>query len=926
VTSGEEYVPSVSMEEREIQVLASALETAADAATIREEDAADEVVTEDDQSESPAHSLSTFSAGSARSSENGSGTGASNGVGVQRLLDSSNPDEGSEEANARKAEAERAHIYENALETFENQNPSVTNESQNGKTTGMLKILLGYLQVIMLLQNSLPSVPWPNQMQAAQGYGSFVMLDISQFLPMGCFFGDDFFSSVYARLILAALSPPIFGVLVYIPTRWLAEKKKKDYLEAEMLNRVATARIAKDVYEAAVDKSVHGPLMVMFLMYPIVSIRILSVFNCRYIEDAWFLVDDVTAECYNGTWGIFSTIGVFMTLLYPIGVPLIMYILLNRNQHKLHKPKIFNRLGFLYQNYRHETYYGDVLDAVRKLMVTSVVMFFRPGTNMQVGGTMLISFCFLLWNVKVQPYKDPAINQLQTFNLAGVSLVLFLGLMLKGYKCEPDEVIPGDWEITIIQGILIAVNLFIVANMAYRSMIPMYRTAYNEYQAESQIKEQTKKRLNALENASLVLAANTYDDIQEAPKVKQKVEEEKIPEITSGVDVVAVFAEMDIARVMDSILDTDEVRGIAQQGRIRGEFYTDTERAALLSSVQTCLVWFLDRFEHERETLLRTKSLTPLDAEWPPKTINGLRKSKEVVNLAFESAGLASLGESVEKLSLEIMGDCVQKKFPDYCPQVVQMKNHLRKAAKAIALAVTGNGLSKFRNQIENIHDEAKDSIHEAMEPVFFAAAREIFDRVSADGETLCTGEELRNVITGLVFKFGEFLSTPPCEVEIVSAAAQHAEETPMPFVEFLGFFNHHYRGKENTQMATFGCTAVDRDNLGTRSSQWSSHDAMTTSEPRSTREALSTNSKSGSSGGKSKILAARQKLAAAMHKKDKPESDNGSETDTQTKHSEEPTKEAKQAPKKSKAAQMLAERRKQRAQEASNKGDGPQQ
>merc|ERR1711939_796619 len=169
------------------------------------------------------------------------------------------------------------------------------------------------------------------------------------------------------------------------------------------------------------------------MLYPLISINTMSLYNCRYIEDGWYLQADVSIHCYSGTWLWFGTLGVFMVLLYPIGVPLYLYVVLSRNQHKLHRSKMYGTFGFVFEQYRKETYYGDVLDTLRKLTLTSIVMFIKPGTSAQVGSAMVLSFIFLLYNVKVRPFYDPCQNQMQTLSLGGICLTLFIGLLLKGF-------------------------------------------------------------------------------------------------------------------------------------------------------------------------------------------------------------------------------------------------------------------------------------------------------------------------------------------------------------------------------------------------------------------------------------------------------------------------------------------------------------
>jgi hypothetical protein len=476
--------------------------------------------------------------------------------------------------------------------------------------------------------------------------------------------------------------------------------------------------------------------------------------------------------------------------------------------------------------------------------------------------------------------------------------------MLKGINCKPEMAMSNGWDKEAFGWGMIGMNLIIVAWMLWKTIvIGLLKKAVDHLDERSKQFEDAERRRKALQNASLVLAANTPEEIvKEVQKVK-KVVVEKVPTITAGVDIAAVLRQVDIGGMVSQLLDDEELKSIARKGGIRGDCFESQDKDAVVTAVETTMMWFLDRVETQRETILNGIAHQHPDAEWPPKTIEGLRKSKESVDMAYASAGEADLASQIENMCIDDMSNIVQKKFPEYCPEVMQMKNHLRKTARALALAVTQRGIPKFKNEIERILEQAMARIKKAMEPVFLSTAKDTFDRISADGVTVCTAEELNNMITALEYKFNEYLVKPVGRQVLIDAAVASIDHRPMEMEQFLAWFNYHFRNigdepqlptpPKPATMATFGQQ---------NSSEGSSHSAETADERTFT---ATTHTGSRSSVGKEKLLAARKKLSSAMKaKKSVGESDDASPTKTTAA--------------KSNAARLLMEKRQKRAAEKS--------
>ena len=131
-------------------------------------------------------------------------------------------------------------------------------------------------------------------------------------------------------------------------------------------------------------------------------------------------------------------------LFYTIGIPLSFWWILYTNQRKLvlQTPRVLGRFGFLYSKYQDEVWYWELFEMFRKLIFTSVVMFFATGTTTQVVFAMFIAFVFLISHISIRAYKEPLDFRIQTVSMICIFVTLWMGLLNRtGVVLELD--VPG---------------------------------------------------------------------------------------------------------------------------------------------------------------------------------------------------------------------------------------------------------------------------------------------------------------------------------------------------------------------------------------------------------------------------------------------------------------------------------------------------
>jgi hypothetical protein len=91
---------------------------------------------------------------------------------------------------------------------------------------------------------------------------------------------------------------------------------------------------------------------------------------------------------------------------------------------------IISRFGFLIVAYRVDYWWFEGVEMLRKLLITSVLVFIRPGTTGQLSAGAMITFFFLLLGLFWRPFCSSTLNNLNSGTLIAQFLTLFIGIMI----------------------------------------------------------------------------------------------------------------------------------------------------------------------------------------------------------------------------------------------------------------------------------------------------------------------------------------------------------------------------------------------------------------------------------------------------------------------------------------------------------------
>ena len=136
------------------------------------------------------------------------------------------------------------------------------------------------------------------------------------------------------------------------------------------------------------SSSLSEALQLLFLLHAPVSQRIFHYFLCHDIAGRKFLISDYSLSCEESKYVSFLPSVIFMLVVFSLGFPFYIFVLLWRDRKKLQTPSTLATLGFLYSNFKPRNgEYWEVHELFRKLILM--------GGLVRLLLTM-ISFCFFL--------------------------------------------------------------------------------------------------------------------------------------------------------------------------------------------------------------------------------------------------------------------------------------------------------------------------------------------------------------------------------------------------------------------------------------------------------------------------------------------------------------------------------------------------
>lgn len=199
-------------------------------------------------------------------------------------------------------------------------------------------------------------------------------------------------------------------------------------------------------------------VIVAFCVLPSVSSGLFAAFDCeRFVADDvtgeahHYLSSDLAIRCSSGdfvnpTYEAARSIALGFITVWPLGMPIATLILMFSSRRALLEKRatfLTRAFGFLHREYRASCYWWEVVEMLRRLLLTGAVLLIIPpeAEAMRLLFAQVVTLCSLCAVGLIQPYKRSDNNTLAFAAQLMLLFVLTLANAMKLYKDIEDTAV-----------------------------------------------------------------------------------------------------------------------------------------------------------------------------------------------------------------------------------------------------------------------------------------------------------------------------------------------------------------------------------------------------------------------------------------------------------------------------------------------------
>jgi hypothetical protein len=262
------------------------------------------------------------------------------------------------------------------------------------KRASSIKIMIGFYSLLAVLEQTF-AIAWPAGFERTLANLKAVFASVMDFSSFACAVHVDWFQRV--AFLCLTLIAALVGLMVALARAASAARRAASDGAAEagftqsarfawFLNKVFGAERPPELDVEYCGKAFN----VMLLVYPFLSPAVVAVFNCREVAGDWWLESDYSLPCYDTRWYWWAAVSALVCVCYVAGLPILAFVAVIRRSPSIE---------FIAAGYRTDggrVILGwEVVEMVRKFLLTSAVIFWPKGSCVQVAVAVMVSMFFL---------------------------------------------------------------------------------------------------------------------------------------------------------------------------------------------------------------------------------------------------------------------------------------------------------------------------------------------------------------------------------------------------------------------------------------------------------------------------------------------------------------------------------------------------
>ena len=338
-----------------------------------------------------------------------------------------------------------------------------------------LKIVIGFYQVTRGLLDAFSYIEWPGSLESIAKYSEFLQMNVLQIAPVQCLFPEvrfDAFGSLFAIMAVNA-GVICFAGIAYGVLR-LVILRNHNLEDGEKAKRVSRSK--ELVY--------MNMFFFLYVTYLSTCSKVANVLPlaCRKLcrdgkEElcSKYLKADYSVSCQGQKYNHYLIVA-YISTAYVFVLPAAAFITIwkqrraamtkedaERSQDQASSQEMISAIGFLFVNYKSRSWYWELVETARKLILTSGLIFLGQESRSYIGVALVINGMYGFVFAWVKPLQDVMENRLMATSLAVTVVNLVIGAMS---RIPSENIATGsfsaDTDALLFNILVVAANLLVI--------------------------------------------------------------------------------------------------------------------------------------------------------------------------------------------------------------------------------------------------------------------------------------------------------------------------------------------------------------------------------------------------------------------------------------------------------------------------------
>ena len=125
---------------------------------------------------------------------------------------------------------------------------------------------------------------------------------------------------------------------------------------------------------------------------------------------------------------------IFFVIIYIIGFPVLLWFLMYRNRNRMESPEIETMLGFVYENFKHQFWWFEILLIGRRIVIVTILSV-SPTIFGEESVLIILAF-FLLLFLFLHPYQERDEVNSEIVSTTSILILLTTGVYHRGNEMD----------------------------------------------------------------------------------------------------------------------------------------------------------------------------------------------------------------------------------------------------------------------------------------------------------------------------------------------------------------------------------------------------------------------------------------------------------------------------------------------------------